>query len=152
MRPGGAMPKLMKPMISLENIVIGQPTESHEDAIRRCGQILVDNGYASERYIEGMLRRDEQFTTSIGNHIAIPHGEMDYKKEINHTGLSVITYPDGIPWGDQVVHLVIGIAAQGDEHIDILENIVDQLETGDDVLALVAGGDKNAIYEMLNVD
>lgn len=142
----------MKPMITQENIIIGQATESHTEAIRRSGQLLVEAGYVGEKYIEGMLRRDEQFTTSIGNHIAIPHGEMEYKKEILHTGLSVITYPEGIPWGDQVVHLVIGIAAQGDEHIDILENIVDQLETGDDVLALVAGGDKNAIYEMLNVD
>lgn len=142
----------MKPMITQENIIIGQATETHKEAICRSGRLLVDAGYVSEKYIEGMLRRDEQFTTSIGNHIAIPHGEMEYKKEIIGTGLSVITYPEGIPWGEQMVHLVIGIAAQGDEHIDILENIVDRLETGDDVLALVAKGDKKAIYEMLNVD
>jgi PTS system mannitol-specific IIA component/PTS system mannitol-specific IIC component len=32
---------------------------------------------------------------------------------------------------------VIGIAARGDEHLDIMGNIVDNLETGEDVRKLV---------------
>lgn len=139
----------MKDIITVENIILEVQTESHEDAIKRCGEVLVKAGYVKPNYIEGMLARDRNFTTAIGNFIAIPHGEKEYKQDILKTGLAVLTYPQGIDWNGQTVHLVIGIAAQGDEHLDILENIVDKMEEGDDVLALVAANDKNAIYDML---
>jgi mannitol/fructose-specific phosphotransferase system IIA component len=139
----------MKEIITKENIVTGLPPEPHEDAIRRCGKLLVEAGYVNPRYVEGMIARDKGFSTAIGNYIAIPHGEKEYKSEILKTGLAVLTYPEGLTWGDQKVHLVIGIAAQGDEHLSILENIVDKLEEGDDVLALVNAGDKEAILALL---
>ncbi|MDR0380371.1 MAG: PTS sugar transporter subunit IIA [Oscillospiraceae bacterium] len=139
----------MKEIITRENIVVGVPTEPHEDAIRRCGQMLVNAGYVNPRYIEGMLARDRGFSTAIGNYIAIPHGEKEYKNDILKTGLVVLTYPEGIDWSGQTVYLVIGIAAQGNEHLDILENIVDKLEEGEDVLALVNAGDKDAILHTL---
>jgi len=142
----------MTQIITMDNIVLNIPREPHEDAIRRCGEMLVNSGYVLPRYTEGMLARDRGFTTAIGNCIAIPHGEKDYKRDILHTGIVVLTYPDPIDWEGQPVHLVIGIAARGEEHLDILGNIVDQLESREDVLTLVNGGDKNAIYAMLTGD
>lgn len=139
----------MKEIITMDNIVLNLPKELHEDAIRRCGEILVKSGYVLPRYREGMLARDRGFTTAIGNYIAIPHGEKEYKCDILHTGIVVLTYPDPIDWSGQPVYLVIGIAAQGDEHLAILENIVDKLENKNDVLALVHAGDKAAIYTLL---
>ncbi|MDR0397254.1 MAG: PTS sugar transporter subunit IIA [Oscillospiraceae bacterium] len=139
----------MKEIIKRENIVVGLPAEPHESAIRRCGKMLVDAGYVKPRYVEGMIARDRGFSTAIGNYIAIPHGEKEYKNDILKTGLSILTYPDGVDWGGQKVYLVIGIAAQGEEHLGILENIVDKLEDGDDVLALVNAGDVDAILATL---
>ena len=37
----------MEKIIELENIVLNVESEPHEDAIRRCGQILVDGGYVN---------------------------------------------------------------------------------------------------------
>jgi mannitol/fructose-specific phosphotransferase system IIA component len=142
----------MKEIITRENIVVGLPSEAHEESIKRCGKMLVDAGYVNPRYVEGMIARDRSFSTAIGNYIAIPHGEKEYKEEINKTGLVVLTYPEGIQWGDQEVYLVIGIAAKGDEHLEILENIVGKLEEGDDVLALVAAASPDAILETLAGD
>lgn len=139
----------MNKVIQMDNIFLNQATEPHEQAIQRCGEMLVKAGYAKPKYIEGMLARDRNFSTAIGNFIAIPHGEKEYKQEIIKTGLVVLTYPEGIRWNGEIVHLVIGIAAQGDEHLEILENIVDKLETGEDVLALVAANDAQAIYHLL---
>jgi mannitol/fructose-specific phosphotransferase system IIA component len=136
-------------IVKIENIVLDMPAETHEDAIRRCGRMLVESGYAAPRYVDGMLARDRDFSTAIGNHIAIPHGAKEYKDDILETGLVVVTYPDGIDWNGQKVHLVIGIAAQGNDHLDILENIVSKLEDDGDVLALVNARDKNAVYAML---
>jgi mannitol/fructose-specific phosphotransferase system IIA component len=136
-------------MLKKENIVLNQPKAEREDVIRRCGKMLVDSAYVKERYIEGMVKRDNSFSTCVGNHIALPHGEEAYKVDILATGIVVLTYPDGIDWHGVPVYLVIGIAAQGDEHLDIMGNIVEQLETGDDVIRLVKEGDVDAVYKML---
>ncbi|MDR3334355.1 MAG: PTS sugar transporter subunit IIA [Treponema sp.] len=139
----------MTEVLKLENIILNQKAETSEAVIRRVGCMLVDNGYVKERYIEGMLARDKTSSCAIGNSIAIPHGEIEYKKDIVSTGLVVITYPDGVEWNGKTVRLVVGIAAKGDEHVDILGNIVDALEDEADVIKLVNTGDKQAIYQML---
>ena len=112
--------------------------------------MLLDSGYINERYIEGMIKRDNDFSTYIGNHIAIPHGADDYKQDISSTGLVVLTYPDGIDWNGSTVYLVVGIAAKGDEHLDILGNIVDHFETEDDTIIIVKNAGVDDIYEVLN--
>ena len=140
----------MTEILKKENIVLNQPTADREEVILRCGQMLLDSGYINERYIEGMIKRDNSFSTGIGNFIAIPHGEEDYKKDIISTGLVVLTYPEGVDWHGNPVYLVIGIAAKGDEHLDIMGNLVDHLETGDDTIKLVKNTDVNEVYKMLN--
>jgi mannitol/fructose-specific phosphotransferase system IIA component len=137
------------PMLKKENIILNQPTAEREEVIRRCGRMLADSGYVNEHYIEGMIKRDNSFSTGIGNFIAIPHGEEAYKKDIITTGIVVLTYPAGIDWHGKPVYLVIGIAAKGDEHLDIMGNIVDNLETGDDVIKLIKNAGVDEVYQML---
>jgi mannitol/fructose-specific phosphotransferase system IIA component len=132
-------------MLKEENIVLNLASEGCEDVIRRCGRLLVDGGYAAERYIEGMLLRDSSFSCAIGNGIAIPHGEVAYKPDILATGFVVLTYPDGVDWHGQLVRLVIGIAARGEEHLDIIGNIVDYFDTEEDVSRFLTLTDKREI-------
>jgi mannitol/fructose-specific phosphotransferase system IIA component len=138
------------PILRKDNIILNQPKAEREDVIRRCGRMLADSGYVNERYIEGMIKRDNSFSTGIGNFIAIPHGEEAYKKDIIATGIVTLTYPEGIDWHGKVVYLVIGIAAKGDEHLDIMGNIVDNLETEDDVVKLVKNAGVDDVYRILN--
>ncbi|MDR0400439.1 MAG: PTS sugar transporter subunit IIA [Treponema sp.] len=137
-------------ILKKKNIILNQPPADREEVIRRCGRMLVDSGYATEHYIEGMIKRDNSFSTGIGNFIAIPHGEEAFKKDILSTGLVVLTYPEGVDWHGSPVYLVIGIAAKGDEHLDIMGNVVDHLETGDDTIKLVKTAGVDEIYKMLS--
>lgn len=139
----------MTEILNQDNILTNLPVEPYKEVIVRCGEMLLDSGYVKEPYIKGMLERDASFSTAIGNLIAIPHGTKEYQQYINNTGLVVLTYPEGIPWGDETVKLVIGIAANGDEHLSILERIVTHLEDESAVNALVDKGDKQAIYMLL---
>lgn len=136
-------------MLELNHIIINQPTEDKKSAIDRCGQLLAAAGYTDPQYTEGMHIRDESFSTAIGNFIAIPHGEKSYAQYIKKTGLCVITYPEGIDWNGTPVKLVIGIAALGEEHLDILENIVDLMEDEETVEALVAQGNQAEFLRLL---
>lgn len=136
-------------VLSKDNIAIGCNPESHTDAIKRCGEMLVKAGYVKQEYIEGMIQRDKSFSTAIGNAIAIPHGEKEYKDYIQSTGIVVCTYPDGIEWNGENVKLVIGIAAKGDEHLSILEKIVETFEDEDSVNELVKDATVEKIYSIL---
>ncbi len=135
-------------MLTLENIVLGQAKESKEDAIKRCGAMLVKSGSVEESYVPSMLARDASFSVAIGNLIAIPHAEKEAACHIKKTGVCVVTYPDGIEWDDELVKLVIGIAAIGDEHLEILQNIVEKLEEESQVEDLVATASKEKILEL----
>ena len=135
-------------ILAKSNIVTGMASEPHEDVIRRCGKMLVDAGYVNERYIEGMLARDRDFSTAIGNMIAIPHGQDEYKSEIIQTGLVVLTYPDGVPWNNETVKLVVGIAAKGNEHLSVLERIGDAFEEEAAVEQIVKDADAEALYRL----
>ena len=129
---------------------MNQPKADKETIILRSGQMLLDSGYINERYIEGMIKRERSFSTCIGNHIAIPHGEDAYKGDIINTGIVVLTYPDGIEWNGSTVYLVVGIAAKADEHLDILGNIVEHFETGEDTLHIVKSAGVDEFYQLLN--
>lgn len=111
-------------ILKTKNILLNQSREPKEDAIERVGKMLLDSGYVTPKYLEGMKKREEEFTTYIGNGIAIPHGVNEYKKEILETGLALVQYPDGVEFGkDKTAYLVIGIAGKGDEHLSLLTQI-----------------------------
>ena len=81
-------------------------------------------GYTNEYYTQAMLDKEKVFNTYIGNEIAIPHGIEEAKKYIKKTGLVLMTFPEGLDWGaSEKVRVVIGIAAVGDEHLEVLQKI-----------------------------
>lgn len=142
--------KVMRPLLEEKNIILNCASVTPEEAIRACGKRMVESGYASEEYIQGMLERNAGFSTAIGSHVAIPHGTGKDEKFIQRTGLVVMTYPDGIQWGDQLVRLVIGIASKGEDHLDILTRIAEVAGTGKNTDSLVEGATVEELYKKLN--
>lgn len=106
-----------------ENVKVGLPSVSREEAITAAGKMLVASGYVDEGYVQGMLNREHDLSTYIGKGIAIPHGENAVKDTIKKTGIVVCQYPDGVKFGDETAYLVIGIAGVGNDHLAILANI-----------------------------
>lgn len=106
-----------------ENVKIGLPSVSREEAITAAGKMLVASGYVDEGYVQGMLNREHDLSTYIGKGIAIPHGENAVKDTIKKTGIVICQYPDGVKFGDETAYLVIGIAGVGNDHLAILANI-----------------------------
>ncbi|MGX8835345.1 PTS sugar transporter subunit IIA [Amedibacillus sp. YH-ame6] len=135
-------------ILEKENILLNCKAENSDEAIVAMGNVLVKTGYVSEGYIQGMLNRDHDLTVYIGNDIAIPHGEYEVKDCVKKTGIAVMIYPEGIKWAEGTVRVVIGIAANNDEHMEILSNIADKLGDMEEVEKVVAG-DVNTIYDIL---
>ncbi len=113
-------------ILEKNNIFINQKPSNKEDIIRRIGDIFSSQGYTNESYTQAMLDKEKVFNTYIGNAVAIPHGIEDAKKDIIKTGLVLMTIPEGQDWGaPEKVKVIIGIAAVGDEHLEVLSKIAE---------------------------
>lgn len=111
-------------ILSTNKVKLNAKPKDKFEAIRMAGQLLVDAGHASAGYIDKMIEREQTLSTFMGNGLAIPHGTQDSKSLILSTGLSIVQIPDGVDFGDgETANLVIGIAAAGNEHLDILTNV-----------------------------
>lgn len=137
-------------ILSIENIRLNQNAASSDEAIISIGRQLARTGYVDEPYIQGMLNRDHDITTYIGNDIAIPHGEYEVKDYVKKTGLAVDIYPDGVEWAGQKARIVIGIAATTDEHVRILQNIAEKLSDME-MVEKVVKGDARFIHRVLSM-
>jgi PTS system mannitol-specific IIA component len=114
----------MSEILTPETVELGARLSSRDEAIRRAGALLVENGNVDERYVDSMFEREESVSTYMGNAVAIPHGTSESKRWVTRSGLSIITVPEGVEYGDaDVAKLVIGIAGKGDEHLEILSKI-----------------------------
>ncbi len=114
------------------------------EAISFVGNMLVERGHATSDYVDGMLEREQKVSTFLGNGVAMPHGTFESKEAIQRTGIVVAQYPEGIDWGVGTAHLVIGLAASGEEHVQILSHIAEVLQ--DEDLAAELGSTTDAAY------
>jgi len=136
---------LSKDRISLQANAADKP-----DAIRKAGQLLVKSGCVLPEYVDGMLKREESMSTSLGNGVAIPHGVYENREHILHTGISVLQLVEGVDWGeDEKVYMVIGIAAAGDEHVGVLSNLADAIDNEDTLTELLKTNDPDVIVKYL---
>jgi PTS system mannitol-specific IIC component len=117
--------------LTAANIFLGQHADRKEQAIQFAGQQLVKGGYVKPEYMAAMLEREKLTSTYLGESIAVPHGTIEAKDQVLHTGVVFCQYPDGVRWGDEegdVARLVIGIAARNNEHIQVITSLTNALD------------------------
>lgn len=136
-----------------ESILTGQVFSSKKEATIVAGEILFENGYIEKEYIESMLEKLEtqSFATYIGNGVAIPHGMAEGSKHVKHTGISVIQVPDGVLWNEEMAYVIVGIAANSDDHMGVLAALADAIEEEDDAKELWKESSVDNIYNLLSM-
>jgi phosphocarrier protein FPr len=128
----------------------GEPSDKTE-AIRQVGELLVGCGNIEPGYIGSMLAREKIANTFLGNGIAIPHGIPKDRELIRKTGVAVLQVPRGVEWNvGETVHLVVGIAAKSDEHMEILANLTDVLSEPEEAVRLATTTDASQIAQRLS--
>lgn len=134
-----------------ENIVLNAVPDTMENIIRRAGTMLTKSGYCEAPYIEGMLRREKLTSTNIGAGLAIPHGVGDSVRYIRKSGICILQYPGGVPFGEnkEPVSLVIGIAGKDDMHLNILMHLAELAQDEAKMKILFTTSDKNLLMKSL---
>ena len=139
--------------LSNENIFLGMTATSKEEVIKFAGDQLVKLGNVASEYVEGMLAREKLVSTYLGESIAVPHGTIEAKQYVQKTGIVFCQFPHGIQWGedeDDVAKMVVGIAAQGDEHIQVITAITNSLDDDDAIELLKTTTDPQDVLRILN--
>ncbi|EBW5235005.1 bifunctional PTS fructose transporter subunit IIA/HPr protein [Salmonella enterica subsp. enterica serovar Emek] len=138
--------------LSVQDIHPGEQAGNKEEAIRQIAAALAQAGNVAGGYVDGMLAREQQTSTFLGNGIAIPHGTTDTRDQVLKTCVQVFQFPQGVTWGEgQVAYVAIGIAASSDEHLGLLrqlthvlsdDSVAEQLKsaaTAEELRALLMG-------------
>ncbi len=118
-------------LLKKESISLNRELSSKSEAI----DVLIDlqekagNLNDKEEYRKGILAREEQGTTAIGNGIAIPHAKTS---AVAHPGLSAVTAPSGVDYNaldGKPSNLLFMIAApeDGDLHLEVLSRLMTML-------------------------
>ena len=141
----------MSDILSLQLIKVQAEVASKEDAIRAAGELLVNAGYVLPGYVDSMLEREKTMSTYVGNGVSIPHGEFKQLGLVNRTGISVLQVPGGVEWlPGEIAYLIVGIAATGNEHIKVLQNLASVVEDIETSELLAKTTDPQLILEKLN--
>lgn len=138
----------MSNSLALENIRLNGRADNRDDAIREAADILIKNGYISQKYVDKMFEREQKFSTFIGNGLAIPHG-VSSEDYINKTGLSFVRYDNPISWGGAKVHFVIAIASVTGDHMEILSQIALLFSEEENVEKLKSTNSEREILELI---
>ena len=141
-----------KSVLIKESILTNKTFLNNKEATIAAGNILLENGYVKKEYIASMLEKLEtqSFATYIGNGVAIPHGMAEGSKYVNTTGISVIQVPDGVDWNEEKAYIIVGIAANSDDHMNVLASLADSIEDLEEAKKLWSETSVDKIYELLS--
>ena len=115
-------------LLAADAIKLGSAAASKEEAIDELVALHVAAGNVSDAagYKAGVLAREAEFSTAVGDGIAIPHAKV---AAVSKAGLAAATVPAGIDWqapDDRACDLVFMIAAPEGEnnvHLEMLAKL-----------------------------
>jgi len=136
-------------LLARDAVITGLDSVSKTEAIEYVGSLLVKGGHINPDYVAAMLEREESVSTFLGNGVAMPHGTFESRDEIISTGIVVAQFPNGVDWGVGTAHLVIGLAAVGDDHVAILSHIAEVLQDEETAEALWTTTDADHLFQTL---
>lgn len=111
-------------MLALEpqHIHMNQHAVDKTHALKCLVDILEKDDLVTPEYITGLINREQQSATYLGQGIAIPHGTPQSRECILKTGIRLAHFPEGVIWdGENKIYLAVVIAATSDEHLQVLQ-------------------------------
>lgn len=139
-------------LVDRRAIRLAEHADDRDDAIRRCGAALVDIGAVTPGYVDEMLARERSISTYVGEGVAIPHGTLASKDNVQRDALAVLRFPDGVDWAGEPVSVCVAIAARGDGHVAVLSELAQILLDPDRARALREATDPDQVLRLLEPD
>ncbi|MBB3108988.1 PTS system mannitol-specific IIA component [Paenibacillus phyllosphaerae] len=136
-------------ILSVNKVKLNVQVKDKYEAIRIAGNLLVEADHVPSEYVDKMIERENSLSTYMGGGLAIPHGTNEAKSLVRSTGLSVVVLPEGVDFGEgEPAHLVIGIAAVGDDHLDLLTSVAMLVSDEDNMADIIGAKSEQALIEI----
>ena len=138
-----------------EGILLNASVKDKQDAVNTLVNLHEKAGNLSDKesYTKGILAREEQGSTAIGEGIAIPHAK---NAGVKNAGLAAMTVPDGVDYDaldGQPSNLFFMIAAPekgGDVHLEVLSRLSTILMDEQFRKDLLAANDKKEFLSIID--
>ncbi len=137
------------PILAPASVRLGLPATSKDDAIRACGQVLLDAGAVAPAYLDGMFARELQVSTYLGEGVAIPHGTNESRGHVIRPALGFLQFAEPVDWDGSPVTLCIPIASAADDHLPILAALAEVLMDSAAAERLRATSSVDEVLELL---
>ena len=145
----------VRDLLSKDSIELNGSAGSKNEVITKMVDLMVKRGNIADRetYEKGVLAREQESTTGIGDGIAIPHCKSD---SVKAPGLAAMVLPDGVPFDSldgQPANLIFLIAAPNTEdnvHLTVLARLSELLMDPDFVAALKNAKTKDEFLSVID--
>lgn len=115
-------------LLKKDSIDLNVEASNKKDILKKAVELMDNNGNIidKDKYLELVLKREEEGTTGIGEEIAIPHGKGD---SISAPGLAAMVIPNGVDFealDEKPVKLLFLIAAPNTKenvHLEVLSRL-----------------------------
>ncbi|WP_084931445.1 PTS sugar transporter subunit IIA [Pantoea rwandensis] len=80
-------------------------------------------------FLDALIAREKELSTWIGAGVAMPHINRRDSALVRKSGFHILQFPDGVKWDNgHVAFLVVVVAAQDNEHLEILSGLAALLD------------------------
>ena len=118
----------IKDLLDPRSIELGASATNKADAIEKIVTLMGKSDRISDLavYHKGVLAREEESTTAVGEGVAIPHCKSD---RVKTAGLAAMTLPNGVdydaPDGEpvKVMFLIAAPNTKENVHVDVLSKL-----------------------------
>lgn len=135
-----------------ELIKLDVKVNSKEEAVRVAGNLLHENGYVTEKYVDSMIDVMKEFGPYIviTKGVALPHARPD--EGAIKSGYCIVRLENPIEFGNidnDPVSLLIGISAtNSDEHLKNIQEVISILDN-EERMNILMNGSKREILNIL---
>lgn len=141
-------------LLGKDSILLGGTPKSKAEAIDTLVELQVKGGKIADKeaYRKGILAREEQGSTAVGEGIAIPHAKSE---AVKGPSLAAMTVPEGVDYealDDEPSNLLFMIAApnDGDVHLEVLSRLMTILMDEDFRAKLLGAKDKDEFIKIID--
>lgn len=143
----------MEEIISIDNIRCNVEAKDWKDAIRKAGDLLVNNGKINTKYIEDMIKSVETLGPYIVLMPGFALGHSEPCADVYETSLSLITLSNEVCFGspNDPVKVVMCLACTDKEsHIAKIQTIALKLMQDDAIEKILACENEEELYRFFN--
>lgn len=115
-------------LLKKEGVKLGVVAASQDEAIDVLVDLQCGIGAVADRdrYKQAVLAREAEFSTAVGEGVAIPHAKTD---AVSEPGLVAITVPGGVDWKapdgkpSDLIFLIAAPDTQANVHLEVLAKL-----------------------------